>query len=98
MPSSRLTEGVLRRLTEGGAGSGSDDRFIIGPSRRGGAPRGRAPLRHWGAGTPSQGVPACPFPPRKREGDKHATGAAFRTSALAALHSLTGEIVARIQS
>jgi hypothetical protein len=62
---------------------------------RGGAPRGRARLRHWRAEHPRKGVPVLPrFPPRafrpSRPGRKRGstTGAAFRTSALAALHSL----------
>jgi len=57
---------------------------------RGGAPRGRARLRHWRAGTPSQGVPAWPLSASQTGRDFHASGAAIRTSALAALRSLTG--------
>ena len=57
--------------------------------RRGGAPRGRARLRYWRVEHPRKVF---------RRDREPATGAAFRTSALAALHSLArGVIVARVK-
>jgi hypothetical protein len=73
--------------------------------RRGGAPRGRARLRHWRVEHPRK-VFRCSLVSSSRTPTRSAgeetgehQGAAFRTSALAALHSLArGMIVARMES
>ncbi len=86
---SRLTEGAFRKHTEGGAGSGiSDRRVAAAVERREGA---RAYVT--GARGHPRKVFRCSLVSSSgsaEEAGEH-QGAAFRTSALAALRSLTGE-------
>jgi hypothetical protein len=58
--------------------------------RRSGAPRGRARLRHWRVEHPRKVFRRVLSPASQPGEGSHATGAAFRTSALAALRSLAG--------